>query len=96
MNICETGRQIAIKFNLKQYCCGGKAALGFGPDRIRTLVSVATDSSHRVIMGETTSSRFLNHDQILFILTGNNDIHKSLNEFQIRPDPTIDYRVCCP
>ena len=26
---------------------GGKDALGFGPDRIRTLVSMATDSSHR-------------------------------------------------
>ena len=29
-----------------------KDALGFGPDRIRTLVSMATDSSHRVIMGK--------------------------------------------
>ena len=25
---------------------------GVGPDRIRTLVSMATDSSHRVIMGK--------------------------------------------
>ena len=31
---------------------GGKAALGFGPDRIGTLVSMATDSSYRVIMGK--------------------------------------------
>ena len=30
----------------------GKAALGFGPDRIGTLVSMAMDSSHRVIMGK--------------------------------------------
>ena len=30
----------------------GKAALGFGPDRIGTLVSMATDISHRVIMGK--------------------------------------------
>ena len=29
---------------------GGGAALGFGPDRIGTLVFMATDSSHRVIM----------------------------------------------
>ena len=29
----------------------GKAVLCFGPDRIGTLVSMATDSSHRVIMG---------------------------------------------
>ena len=32
---------------------GGLTALGFGPDRIRTLVSMATDSFHRVIMGKT-------------------------------------------
>ena len=30
---------------------GGKAALGFDADQIRSLVSMATDSSHRVIMG---------------------------------------------
>ena len=37
----------------------GKAALGFGADQIKTLVSMATDSSHRVIMGKMASSRFL-------------------------------------
>ena len=37
----------------------GKAALGFDADQIRTLVSMATDSSHRVIMGKRASSRFL-------------------------------------
>ena len=31
---------------------GEKAALCFGPDRIGTLVPMATDSSHRVIMGK--------------------------------------------
>ena len=31
---------------------GGKAVLCFGPDRIRTLVSMATDSSHRDIMAK--------------------------------------------
>ena len=43
---------IVTKFYLKHYWVGGKKALGFGPDRIRTLVSMATDSSHRVIMGK--------------------------------------------
>ena len=38
---------------------GEKIALGFGADQIRTLVSMATDSSHRVIMGKRASSRFL-------------------------------------
>ena len=31
----------------------GKVALGFGPGWIRTLVSKATDSSHKLVMGET-------------------------------------------
>ena len=30
-------------------------------------------------------------DGIHFILAGNDDIHKSLNEFKIRRDPTMDY-----
>ena len=37
------------KFYLKHHWGGGKAALGFGPDRIGTLVSMATDSSHILI-----------------------------------------------
>ena len=35
-------------------------------------------------------------DRIFFILAGNYDIHKSLHEFKIRPDPTTDNRVSCP
>ena len=46
MNISATSGPIVTKF----YLVGGKDALGFGPDRIRTLVSMATDNSHRVIM----------------------------------------------
>ena len=30
-------------------------------------------------------------DRILFIITGNDDIHKSLDEFEIRPDPTTGF-----
>ena len=52
MNISETSGSIVTKFYLKHHWGGGKDALGFGPDRIRTLVSMATDSSHRVIMGK--------------------------------------------
>ena len=58
MNISATSRSIGMKFYLKHHWGGGKAAIGFDPDRIRTLVSMATDSSHRVIMGKTASSRF--------------------------------------
>ena len=35
-------------------------------------------------------------DRIHFILAGNNDIHKSLNEFEIQRDLTMDYGVACP
>ena len=59
MNISATSRPIGMKFYLKHHWGGRKASVGFDPDRIRTLVSMATDSSHRVIMGKTTSSRFL-------------------------------------
>ena len=59
MNISKTSWPIAIKFYLKHYRGGGKAALGSGADQIRTLVSMATDSSLKVIMGKTASSHFL-------------------------------------
>ena len=51
-NISATSGPIVTKFYLNHHWGGGKAALSFGPDRIGTLVSMATDSSHRVIMGK--------------------------------------------
>ena len=59
MNISATSGPITTKFYLKHHLAGGKAALGFGPDRIRTLVSMATERSHRVIMDKTVSPLFL-------------------------------------
>ena len=51
---------------------GGLAALGFGQDRIRTLVSMATDSSHRVMMGKPCDhSSSFSFDRSFFILSGN-------------------------
>ena len=35
-------------------------------------------------------------DPILFILKGNEDMHKILDKFEFRPDRTTDYRVSCP
>ena len=67
-------------------------SLKFG--QIRPLVSMAID---RVIVGKMDHHVFSNvFDRIHFILAGNNDIHKSLNEFEIRQDPTMDYGVGCP
>ena len=56
--ICKTSRPNATKFYLKHHLGEGKASLGFGPDWIRTVVSMETDSSHIAIMGKTASSRF--------------------------------------
>ena len=58
INISKTRGPIVTKFYLKHHWGGGKPALGFGPDRIRTLVSMATDSSHRVIMGNVLIGSF--------------------------------------
>ena len=62
--------------------------------QIRPLVSMVTDS----VIFEKWCCRFFLFflDGILFILTGNYDIHKSLDEFEIWPDPTTDHRVSCP
>ena len=34
-------------------------------------------------------------DSIFFILEGNEDKHKCLNEFEFRQDLTTDYRIIC-
>ena len=48
--------------------------------------------SHRLIMEKITSSHFSAIFQlILFILAGKEDMHKSLNAFEIRPDPTTGF-----
>ena len=59
MNISATSWPITMKFYQKHHWDGGKAASGFGPDRIQTLVSMATNSSHRVIMEKTVLPLFL-------------------------------------
>ena len=61
MNISATSGSITMKFYQKHHWDGGKSALGFGLDWIKTLVSMATDSSHRVIMGKTVLPLFLSY-----------------------------------
>ena len=60
MNISEPSRPITIKIYLKHHWGGGKAAWGFGADHFSTLVSMATDSSHRDIMGKHCHHVFSN------------------------------------
>ena len=71
-----------MKFYLKHHWGVGKASVGFDLDLIRTLVSMATVSSHRVTVGKMASSnsRML-LTRTFLILAGNDDIHESLDEF---------------
>ena len=49
--------------------------------------------SYRLIMEKMTSSHFLRFFHLIFfILAGNEDMHKSLDEFEIRRDPTTGFR----
>ena len=97
MNISETSWLIIIKFHLKHNWGGGLTALYFGPDRIRTLVSMATDSSHRLKWGKSCEhSRASIYHWIFFILAGNNDSNKSLDGFEIRQDRARVCRVSYP
>ena len=62
--------------------------------KIRLLVSMATE---RVIMEKTVLPLFLGcFLSDFFILAGNDDMHESLEAFEIRPDPTTDCEVSCP
>ena len=80
-----------------------EASLGWGKDCImfwarsdRNLVSLATDSSHRVIIRENGVATFSQlFRPIHFIFTGNDDMHGSSEEFEIQPDPTPDCGVSC-
>ena len=67
MNISETSKPITTKFYLKHHWGGRKAALGFDADQIRTLVSMATDSSHKVIMGKRAFSRLFLIGSFLYL-----------------------------
>ena len=88
MNISKTSRPITIKFYLKHHWGGRKAALGFGANQIRTLVSMATDSSHRVIMGKRAllpRKRWLRPDMTEKLLTGmlSLNTNKQTNTFEL-------------
>ena len=68
----------------------------FLPDRIRTLVSMATVSLHRIIMEKTLWPLLHLFDRKSFILAGHEDNHKISDEFEFQPDPISDCRVICP
>ena len=91
-------RPIVTRFYVKHHWDGGKAVLYFGLDRIGTLVSMATDSSHRVIMGKFLLALLRLHfwSDLLHTCRGNEDNRNISDEFELRPDSTKDCGVSCP
>ena len=68
----------------------------FGRIRPRTTELAALErmekKSHGLIMGKTMSSYFLRYfNWILFIFAGNEDMHKSLDGFEIWQDATTGF-----
>ena len=77
---------IEITFYLKHHVSGRKDALGFGPDQIRTLVSMATDTSHMVIMGENVVTTLVPSFSIRyssFLQVMRTTISSRMNELEI-------------
>ena len=75
--------------SVKHLWVGGKAALDFGADRIKTVVTMATESSHGHIMGKTVSQCFLSH---LY-----SDLCQTCRyEFEFGPSRSFHYRVIHP
>ena len=64
-----------------------KVGLGRGQDRIGTLVPMAMDSSHRVVIGKIKSLHFLR----IFILAGKEDNHKISVELNFRAERNAPY-----
>ena len=97
MNITATSKPTAIKFYLKHHWGRGKAALSFRSDSIRTVVYMATDSSHRALTGKRYCHSFsADFHPIFFILAGNDDMHESSKDFKIQPGLTTGCGVSCP
>ena len=95
MRPCVNTFRQSNQIYLKHHWGFGKAVLGYG--YIRYLVSMATGSSNRGIMGKRFFIVFSTvFDRVLLLIAGNDAMHKSLNEFEIRPDPTTDYGVRRP
>ena len=87
MNISETSRPITTKFYLKHHRGGGKAALGFDADQIRTLVSMATDNGEK---GVITFSRLFLIGSFLYLQVMMTYIRACMSSKfgQIRPQTT--------
>ena len=63
----------------------GTSCIRFWADWIKTLVSMATEGPHWLIMEKRYFQLFVVFDPILYILAGNEDMHKISDEFEFLP-----------
>ena len=79
------------------YRAGEQQHKVFWADLIKTVVGMATESSHWLLMGKMVSPPFLCcFLSDFFKLAGNEDRQKILDKFEFRPDRITPYRVRCP
>ena len=83
-NISEASGPILIKFDVNHHWVGGLIALGFGADCIKIVVSIATDSSHRLTMGKTK--------KIFFSDKGVTPITHTTHVRNVKRDMNIPYK----
>ena len=83
--LCNQWAGVTMKFYQKHHLDGGKAASGFGPDGIKTLVSMAKDSSHRVIMEKTVWPLFIHSFLYLQVMITCMGTGRSSKFSQIQP-----------
>ena len=81
-------------------CMRARRSWKFGQIRLLTAELAALErlkKSPLAYNGEKWCCHFFSDilNQILFILAGHDDIHKSLDEFEIRPVPIRDHGVSC-
>ena len=80
-NITAISQPITIKSYQKHYWSGGQVAIGFVLGRKRNLVSMATDSSHRLTMDKHKKNLLTNHKvqsfQILYVAMYSGSLYKS-------------------
>ena len=76
---------------------GERLLLRFGADSIKTVVAMATESSHLLLMGKRCiSTKAFSFDPIFIKLVGNEDRHKISDKFAFWPDWTTPFGVRCP
>ena len=79
-------------------CMKARTSLNFGLIGPPTAALAALECLEKIPIGLLWEKRCLDIlffstvlDQILFMLAGNDNIHESLDEFDIRPDPTTGF-----